>query len=70
VQNVQERLPLAGQYIFIRVPNEIELLGTEPFSARVHRTLPSVRRLDDSHMSLRVERHSSDLTRNGQDAFS
>jgi hypothetical protein len=37
-QNIQERLPLAGQYIFIRVPNEIEPLGTEPFSTWVHRT--------------------------------
>jgi hypothetical protein len=37
-QNVQARLPLAGQYIFIRVPNEIEPLGTEPVSARVQRT--------------------------------
>jgi hypothetical protein len=36
-QKVQERLPLAGQYIFIRVPNEIESLGTKPFFVRVHR---------------------------------
>jgi hypothetical protein len=35
-QNVQDRLLLADQYIFIRVPNEIELLDTEPFSAWVH----------------------------------
>jgi hypothetical protein len=27
-----------------------------------HQTLPSVRRMDDSHESLRVERHPSDLT--------
>jgi hypothetical protein len=37
-QNIQERLSLADQYIFIRVPNEIEPLGTESFSTRVHRT--------------------------------
>jgi hypothetical protein len=37
-QNIQERLPLTGQNIFIRVSNEIEPLGTEHFSARVHRT--------------------------------
>jgi hypothetical protein len=66
-QNIQERLPLAGQYIFIRIPNEIEPLGTKPFYVRVHWMLTSVQSpprkpLDHCHVSS-FKSHSFD--RNG-----